>query len=1244
MSGTTSLTSCSFDGEDEQIGSFISQNGGSISVSESTFSNLKMKSSFVAGGGNMVLKGNSFSSLVDSTESGSANVMGVTIGAEQKLEITKTDTKPSDFVSCSSKGNGGALNVVLKSTGVLVISHTSFQSCSSAGNGDCFFIDISESTMNVESPYSLSELTFKRTSQQNQELTNHQSVFFAVLEDTATTVLLSARSSLIAADPYDTIAFNETERNTIGFGEKKDNTIKVVGSLLYAFYPQTDGLHIHAEKGHDHELCGNGKLPCQSLAEGFDRVRGGLDGVGKIMMDAEMILSETLASVNKNIILTTDSSQSLLLDSQGSLDVSTGSLTFTSIVISLPSTNIAVTPFAVSGGALRFDPSSRLSHSGTITTPTTLTCPLMKVTSGSLAIEGSLSHPHSFSFFKNTASSECCLIQVGGDPDSLPFLTITHSHFTSCSNPNGAVLCFVGSRMGTVTMTSCYFNLNKGSTSNDILASEEWRQAFTTDTIQECYSDSDCNHLLIGQSSENDLVPFSVLGVDSLNANDDNCRLPDVSCSSVEKALSLCEQKETEEKYALRLIEMKSATTESTTLSVDSRRIILSASVDTITLEWSGTGSLMTITNGSVSLNSFKLVDSVQSSPTPLIVLSDSGSLSLTFITFEGSSTCKHSIIETHAGLLSVSTSQFSRLQQSGHALFETTSVVAIEKCQFMYITQESQGATVLSATVSDSASVSVLETSFSGCTASDSEHWITLKGRDQTTFLPTSWTGTFNKSSPWSGVVVDDSTKPIDEEFKPYSLLYEFFPSSETTVCVSSTTGNVDHPLCGHSQLACRSIDIGRALTSIDTIEVVSVGEIGGVLSVGNSTVALSGHNGRGRMIVLPSGRFVSDDEDDPGQLTISKLEIDISSSTLTDLSLFFIKTGTMDVSSCSIISTQAIPFCLIESTAESLNLLNITFRVDTTSSGTLLKSLKGNVKMEEITISSITLTSTAFSIANSSSVSLSKIDFTSPETSASSVSELISTSNVSSFTLSQSDFVGSTASQNEDEDTSCEWSSGLLSLTDTIGIITGTRFSSLRQGGLLMTTSNITLSGCTFTLNTPLSTPSESFRRNVRCVGHSALEIESVHAGDGQDTPAHWISNDEDCSVTRQKKSFSAPLFIPTLDTSSTKCTFTKKTQTFALTLAGTMLIPCGLLLQIYEHGVKEPKNIELDLSTLGGEWTGEKTITLSLGMSAISLNETHEWRARLVYGCGEQTESFLQDKRVLLNTASTSKWAGR
>ncbi|KAK2951412.1 hypothetical protein BLNAU_13692 [Blattamonas nauphoetae] len=998
--------------------------------------------------------------------------------------------------------------------------------------------------------------------------------------------------------------------------------------------------------GNDSLACGVSLLPCETLTRAMERLVSEESPEMEIVIVDSGILNSSLAIDGISLLVTSVDKKVVNVDG-GSFDVSTGSLTFTSIEINLPLTSVTNTPFAVSGGALRFDPSSRLSHAGTVTTPTSLLCPLMSVAKGSLEIKGSLTQPHSFSSFVNTASSECCLIQVGGDQDSSASLTITHSHFTSCSNLHGATLCFFGSRMGTVTMTSCYFSLNKGSTSNDILATEEWKNTFTPATIQKCYSDSDLNHLLIGQTSENDLVPFSVLGVNSLNANDDTCHLHDVSCSSVKKALSLCEQNETADKYALRLIEMETSISELATLTVASRQIILSASVDTISLEWTGTGSLMTITNGSVSLNSFKLVDSVPSSTAPLIVLSDSGSLSLTSIIFEGSSISKHSVVETHAGLLSVSTSQFSKLPLSECALFETKSHVAIEKCQFIDITQESQGPTVLSATISDSATVSVLNTSFSGCTASDSERWISLKGRDQTTFLPSSWIGTFNKTSPWSGVVVDDSTKPIDSEFRPYSLLYEFFPSTEATLYVASTTGNVDHPLCGHSQFPCHSIDVGRSLTSIDTIEIISIGEIGGILTVGNSTVALSGHNGRGRMIMLRTGRFVSDDEDDPGQLIISKLEIDVSSSTLTDLSLFFIKTGTMEVSSCSIISTQPIPFSLIQITGDNLTLHNIVFSINTTKTGALLRSLKGNVKMEEITISSISLESPAFSIANSPSVYLSKIDFTSPKTGESSVSELISTLNVSSFLLSQSDFVGSKASQNEEENPSCEWSSGLLTLNDTVGTITGTRFSSLHQGGLLIADSNITLSGCTFTLNTPLSTPSASFRRNVRCVGHSVLEIESVHAGDGQDTTAHWISNDEDCLVTRQMKQFSAPLFIPTLNTSSTKCTFTKKTQTFALTLTGTMFIRCGLLLQVFEHEVKDPKSVNLDLSTLGGEWTEEKMITLSLAMSAISLNPTHEWRARLVYGYGEQTESFCAklsatDERKS-QTINTMKWLG-
>ncbi|KAK2951411.1 hypothetical protein BLNAU_13691 [Blattamonas nauphoetae] len=356
MSETTALTSCSFDGEDEQIGSFISIYGGSISVSESTFSNVKMKSSFVAGGGNLVLKGNSFSSLVDSTESGSTNVMRVTIGANQKLEITKTDTKSSEFVSCSSKGNGGALNIALLSSGTLAISHTSFTSCSSAVNGGALFVDLSAST---SASTSFSSLVFGSGSDVNTAILGSK-VFVKSrnLKTDADGVLIGLKPTLSGS------LLTTAEKNVFVSNSTSPE------SLLFFWYPHIDSsgaVHVHSD-GEDHTNCGLFELACKTLSHSFTSLK-----------TTRTITLNPVSWIWKSLILTVPVLSTSLFD------VKYGIVEFesTCTLVNPSSTAHTSSLFSLSSGTLKLDNTS-LDFSNRFVS----SHPLFTQTGGSLTLSG----------------------------------------------------------------------------------------------------------------------------------------------------------------------------------------------------------------------------------------------------------------------------------------------------------------------------------------------------------------------------------------------------------------------------------------------------------------------------------------------------------------------------------------------------------------------------------------------------------------------------------------------------------------------------------------------------------------------------------------------------------------------------------------------------------------------------------------------------------------------------------------
>ncbi|KAK2959069.1 hypothetical protein BLNAU_5864 [Blattamonas nauphoetae] len=1220
--GTTTLTNCGLDGEGKRMGHLASVvQTGKLVVSSSNFKNLVLEASLLVGTGDMTLLGTTFESISDGTAgSPSVRVLEPTIGSGKTVKIDSS----SSFISCSSTGNGGALKITLVSSGTLTISDTSFKSCSATGNGGGIWLDLTQST--ATNPFTFSDLTFGTDATQNTA-SKGRNVY--ALAKTGSTDVLRPLRAIVPATPAE-IVFDEAERTMVEFGEVSSNVETEIGSLLYLFYPSGNDVRVRASVGFDHSLCGASLLPCSSLQTSYTNAPSRNDNSASVVLDADFPLTETIAAQNKAITITSASQNTLTFGASAQLIVVSDTLTLMSLKLGLPS-SITTTPFVVSGGSLIIESSADISHAGTDVTPTTLSCPLMSITSGSLSMAGTSTTPRALSFFSNSASTDCCLIKIEGAQNEAPSLTLSSCHFTDCSMANGAVMMFGGASSGSVDLEECYFSRNEGSTSNDVFATATWAAAFSNETVINCFSDSDMNHLVIGSTPQNDLIPYSILGVNPSSQDDTKCHLPGFSCTSVRLSLGHCIQKENETRFALRLIEIEDDVIETDTLIVGSRRVVIFGSSDTISLTWNSAFSLLTLSDGSASLKSFTLaIQSPSSLSSPLMVLLSTGTLSLTSIRVDGeNSVFTQSLINAEIGSLQISSSSFRNIEMSDYALIETDCVVHIEECSFSDITREGKNATILSAHISQatppsvSSSVSMRKTSFENCMPTESQRWVELIGRNSETFSSSSWTGTFNKTSIWGGVVVDDVLTEIEDDLKPFSLIYEFFRRTDSKLIVSSVSGNVDHPLCGHSQLPCRSIDVGRKLTSVQTMEIVSIGEIGGVLEVGNETVQLSGHNGRGKMGLVGTGQIVSNDETDPGRLFVSQLEIDVSGSTLIDQSVFWMKAGSLNFESCSLISSKAVASTLILNEGSSVLMTNTTFALNTTGAGMLVDSTKGSVELTLIHLTSCSFQSTPFSFSDATSVTLTSI-----EMSLCKVSELVSVQNVPSFSLVSSSFVGSSSAPNEEDDTSCEWSTGLISISDCESAsVVSSRFTALSQGALLISNSNVTIATTSFSLNTPTSAPSEQVRRNIRCENSSTVEIESLNGGDGAQTTSHWISADESCAVTKETKKLSPALFAPTLTTKSSSSVLDKKKGSFNVTLTGTELIPCGLFLEVYELTTEnDPKTKEIALTKDKTTKLTQTVITLSVTQSELGMNPTLEWRGRLLYENGLRSESFI------------------
>ncbi|KAK2948585.1 hypothetical protein BLNAU_16484 [Blattamonas nauphoetae] len=156
-------------------------------------------------------------------------------------------------------------------------------------------------------------------------------------------------------------------------------------------------------------------------------------------------------------------------------------------------------------------------------------------------------------------------------------------------------------------------------------------------------------------------------------ANDDFlCQMPSIACSSVQTALSHCVQQGSDGNPVLRLIEIETDVSETSSLVIDSRRIKL-FSHSNQTLERTGSDSLLTVSTGSAELRDFCLLDSIPSSVFPVLVLSSTGSLSIHSVTFTfPTSPVNHNLIHSEQGLVTFSLINVTNAKLDSKSLIDT--------------------------------------------------------------------------------------------------------------------------------------------------------------------------------------------------------------------------------------------------------------------------------------------------------------------------------------------------------------------------------------------------------------------------------------------------------------------------------------------------------------------------------------------------------------------------------------------
>ncbi|KAK2941732.1 hypothetical protein BLNAU_23354 [Blattamonas nauphoetae] len=219
-------------------------------------------------------------------------------------------------------------------------------------------------------------------------------------------------------------------------------------------------------------------------------------------------------------------------------------------------------------------------------------------------------------------------------------------------------------------------------------------------------------------------------------------------------------------------------------------------------------------------------------------------------------------------------------------------------------------------------------------------------------------------------------------------------------------------------------------------------------------------------------------------------------------------------------------------------------------------------------------------------------------------------------------------TSQSRNDVEELCLWTTGLIELIDTELNVTNNKFFNISQGAIRMKGGQLKIEASVFRDNIPPGSPFTSIRRNIACSEGGTIQIGSLSAGDGFDNPSAWISSDG-CSIESTEVNANSPLFIPTLSSDSTS-KLDKKTNSFILTIEGTILIPCSLFLEVFEitKDGTEANPTPIPLIVDSAESFTESKIVVTLPSSSFDeLDESLEWRGRLVYGVDQKTtNSFI------------------
>ncbi|KAK2963055.1 hypothetical protein BLNAU_2078 [Blattamonas nauphoetae] len=221
-------------------------------------------------------------------------------------------------------------------------------------------------------------------------------------------------------------------------------------------------------------------------------------------------------------------------------------------------------------------------------------------------------------------------------------------------------------------------------------------------------------------------------------------------------------------------------------------------------------------------------------------------------------------------------------------------------------------------------------------------------------------------------------------------------------------------------------------------------------------------------------------------------------------------------------------------------------------------------------------------------------------------------------------------TSTINEEIENLCSWETGLIKAKGGVISASECHFSQMRQGVFSVNGSNVTLSFCKLTANSPPPSVYPSLQWNIRCVGSGEVSLE-IENNETSQQESHWISTSE-CAVTVNGQKSLSPFVYPTLSVSDCSVSQNKSKDPLVIRIVGTKLIPCGLSFEIFEStdsksnsktNTATPHRISLSDPSVSS--SSETEALISVLESSTKLEKSSRWDGRLIFGDEQATQSF-------------------